>query len=355
MTIMRQITESFSRWLDRIAAVIVSAVGRMSFARSVRLVEEESGNLSVQPGNRGTTQPVESLQIANGRLVGTVPEGVAAALRGCRAELVLQPARFLFRPLELPARASEFLDGIVRNQIDRLTPWSQADASFGWSKPVPAGPDRIAVTVAATPRAQVLDFMRELTRLGVESITVSTIAPDASGGVAIKVLDEVAKPVLDPVRVRRALAAVLLLAAIAATTSIAAAAVIAANLDAEQQDVARRIAERRAAIRAGGTAAAPTALRKLEARKHQTPSSVIVIEALSQILPDHTYLTELRIEGDKVRVIGVTRDAPSLIRLIEESSHFTRATFFAPTTRQPSDPGERFNIEARIEPVFAVR
>ena len=110
------------------------------------------------------------------------------------------------------------------------------------------------------------------------------------------------------------------------------------------------------AIRAGrdGPQSA-TPLRALERRKYQSPSSVIVLEVLSQILPDHTYVTELRIEGDKLRVIGVTRDAPELIRLMERSPNFTRATFFAPTTRGPSDPGERFHIEAQIEPVFAYR
>jgi len=83
--------------------------------------------------------------------------------------------------------------------------------------------------------------------------------------------------------------------------------------------------------------------------------SVIVLEALSQILPDHTYVTELRIEGSKLRLIGITRDAPSLIGLIERSARFARASFFAPTTRSPSDSGERFHIEAVIQPLGSSR
>ena len=64
----------------------------------------------------------------------------------------------------------------------------------------------------------------------------------------------------------------------------------------------------------------------------------------------------LRVEGDKLQVVGITHDAP-LARFvsIQQSLQFTRATFFAPTTRSPNDPGERFHIEARIKPAFTVQ
>jgi general secretion pathway protein L len=359
MTVLRQIADALGRWIDSVAATLVAWLGWFASSRTVKLVEVGNGEFEVRSGKNGSSLAAERVTIVEGRIAGARSASLAATLRGSRAELILQSERFLFRPLELPARAAEFLDGVVRAQIDRLTPWSAAEAVFGWNEPRKAGPDRIAVTVAATARARVAPYVQAIAALGPQSITVSTaMPPTGSDATAIKVLEEQARGVLDVAFVRRMLLLVLVVAGLAAGVAIGADVVIGNSFDAQQQELARRIAGARAAARLSGDApldVATASLRAVERRKHEAPSSVMILETLSQILPDHTYVTELRVEGDKLRLIGLTRDAPSLIGLIEQSGRFTRATFFAPTTRAASDPGERFHIEAQIGQTFSPR
>jgi general secretion pathway protein L len=344
------ITRFIGGWLDETAAGLVAVMGRIAARPIVRLVEEEAGAFTI----RGANQKIRDharFAISTDRTI-PIPSAVQSALRGQHVELELDSERFLFRPLELPARAAEFLDGIVRAQIDRLTPWSADQAAFGESAPLDAGDGRVVVTVAATARSVLAPFIKALAAAGVRSIAV--FARQAEGD-CIAVWRQNLSGV-DVARVRRGLAMVLIASGLIAAGAFGAATSYGNDLQARQDELAQRIAKRRSAMLAARNAPADpqtVAEGELARRKNQTPSSLIVIEILSQILPDHTYVTELRIEGDRLRLVGFTRDAPSLIRLMEQSRHFARATFFAPTTRAPADPGERFNIEAQLLPVFS--
>jgi general secretion pathway protein L len=356
MNAFRQIREVTSRWIDAVTATLMALYGQLAARRTVRLVEREPGSFAFQSESGAPVLPKGTFRIEDGAVRPASP-ALTAALQGMRVEVLLDPGRFLFKSLELPKRAAEFLSGVVRSQIDRLTPWNPADSAFGWSAPAEAGPDRIAVTVAATGRALVEPFVRALADLGASSIVLTATPPGAAA--PVPVLEHNARNGHQHQRVRRVLALVLTVAVVGGVAAVAVDMVASRGIDAAQRDVARRIADRRAALlaaREGGISDPETAARRaLERRKAEAPFSVLVIETLSQALPDHTYVTELRIEGDQLRVVGVTRDAPSLIRLIEQTGRFTRATFFAPTTRAPAEPGERFHIEARIEPPLAPR
>src|SRR5690348_5275863 len=98
MTALRQAIDGFFRWIDCVAATIVAMAGWSASRRSVQLVEDERG-MFVFKGSSKTPAP-ERIALTDGP--PSVSEKGAALLRGSRAELVLRPDRFLFRPLELP-------------------------------------------------------------------------------------------------------------------------------------------------------------------------------------------------------------------------------------------------------------
>jgi general secretion pathway protein L len=355
MKLSTQIADAFSAWMDSVATTINSLFDRLGSQRRVQLIEEEDNTFTVRVlgDTAQSKRPETRVRIANESIVGKLPANLAAMLKGSRTELILLPSHFLFRPLELPKRATEYLEGIVRSQIDRLTPWSASEAAYSWTPPVDATNDRILLTIAATPRVKIAAYMRAVSGFGAASIAVATVAPDGDPKAApIKVFEQRARSAINVGRIRFILVALFLLCGISALVSTGVDAVMAYNLDSEQQALLRKISSLRAAMRGGTDRAGETALQALEKRKHAKPASVFVLEALTRVLPDNTYVTEFRVDGDKLQVVGITRDAPSLIQLIEQSPHFAHATFYAPTTRTPGEAGERFHIEARINPVF---
>ncbi len=122
--------------------------------------------------------------------------------------------------------------------------------------------------------------------------------------------------------------------------------------DARERELQDQTAERRAELTQQTGSALEQAVQSLQARKRATPSAVLVIEDLSKALPDDAHLTELRIENEKVQMVGLARDSAALIRLIEQSGQFSQATYFAPTVRTANGT-ETFHIEARPGPPFA--
>ncbi len=354
MNSYREFVEALSRWIDRVAATIAEGREILRTKRLYQLVERPDGAFVLQGSSQSEAldPSLAIVHIIGGHVDASVSAKLAEILRGAQVELVLQPHRFMFRLLELPRRASDFLEGIIREQIDRLTPWSAADAAFGWYPSTETANDRMSVTIAATARRLIAPFTSAIAGLGASTIVVSAALQQPQPEVAaIKIFEQKSGQAADQRRIRRFLVLLLVGAGALGAVSASASAVIGGMIETQRDDLTRRIAERRAAIQPGRDATSEAAL-DLQRHKHETPSSVIVIEALSRLLPDDTYLTELRILGDKMQIAGVTRDAPSLIRLIEQTSHFSHATFFAPTTRSPSEQGERFSIEAHIEPVY---
>jgi general secretion pathway protein L len=351
---------AFWQWLDHVAEAMIALITRfVTRQQSFTFIQDEHGRFAPLPSDQAVRTKLRDVAIAieNGRIATALPQPVETALHGARVELVMQSDRFVFKPLELPSRAADFLDGVVRSQIDRLTPWTVDQAAFGFSVPVDAGAGKIAVTVAATAKATLTPLVQAFTGAGARSIAISAGAPPAAPAAPpISVMEENIGRKLDVRVARRILLSVLAVALLVAAASGITAAIIDDGLQSRQDQLSQRITQRRsAALSAMNKPGDPktVAERALAQRKNAVPSTVIALEILSQIFSDTTYVTEMQIDADKLRLTGVTHDAPELIRLIERTQHFSHATFFAPITRSRTDPGDRFSIEARMEPDFA--
>lgn len=350
-----ELKEFFGEWIASVARAVNSMIRRFVPQRQIWFVEGDADTFTAKAAavKKGPALPDVSFRASNGRPNPALPADWTSALRGGRVDFLLKSDHVLFRSVDFPRRAVDFLDGMIRAQIDRLTPWAANDAVFGWSPPSDIANERIQLTLAATSKNKVQPLVQLTTNLGATSMAAFAEPPPGEGAPAKFKLYETSLQSADgrTVDVPRLLRITLLSAGLAAAASLAFAAYAASTLDVEQQQLSRRIAERRASLRLGQTGGG-SAQSLLAKRKQTTPSSVMVLEAISRVLPDGTYVTELRIEGDKVQVVGISQDAPSLIRLMEQSPQFSRATFFAPTTRAQNDPGERFHIELHVTPYF---
>jgi general secretion pathway protein L len=355
MSVLGEIAAALSMWIDTVARTVGAPLANVKPVRRIEVVEDEAGvfTMRLAPKTKikdGDLSPCR-IEFVDGSVSDSLSPEWAAAVRGGVVQLLLRPSRFVFRPLELPSRAAEFLDGIIRAQIDRLTPWNAAEAVFHWTRPHTLATERIAMTVVATGRAAVTSLALAFSDLGAAGVEISTAT---SEGDRVTVFDQRPGGQTGSSRMRLALVAVLLTTGLLAMLSIGAGGLIADSYDAQQQQIQRRIAERRAIMLRSQTGAGSSPLELVMRRKQTTPSSVMVIEALSALLPQHTYATEMRMEGDKLQIVGVTRDAPSLIQILEQSPHISSAGFFAPTTRAANEPGERFHIEAKLKPHFGL-
>jgi len=76
----------------------------------------------------------------------------------------------------------------------------------------------------------------------------------------------------------------------------------------------------------------------------QGPLLVGDLAALSRILPDGTWLSELHLEDGKFRLDGYSKNASALIAVIDRSDVFTNAQFSAPLVRNPNDGTDRFEL-----------
>jgi general secretion pathway protein L len=92
-------------------------------------------------------------------------------------------------------------------------------------------------------------------------------------------------------------------------------------------------------------------------RKYAFPGIVQVLDDITRILPDDTWLTQLEVHAMRgkdaqreVTLRGESANAGRLVSLLEDSQLFTQAAPRSPTTKIQPGPGEIFDVSAHLKP-----
>lgn len=341
------IRQTWRQFVDLVAQVVEYGLQVIAPGRGVRVEEIEGGRFTVQQEGQPAAAAIGHVEVGPQGVLISSGRDCVDALRNARVTLVFKADRFLSREMTLPAQARDFVDRILRAQIDRLTPWSPDQALFGHTSPQDAGDNRMTVGVVAADRRSLEPTIEALRGLKPKDLWICAAASARTGAPEVRLVQEALSHARGAA-LRSGLGALALGVIGVAVAASLYTSWAASSLDEELAAIQAQIAAQRADLRAiDPLAALEQALIK---RKVQGPVATLVVEDLSRLLPDDTWLTSLSIDGPKVQINGVSRDATALVRVLESSGAMSDTNFFAPTTRDAQESGEKFHIEATLRP-----
>ena len=144
---LSELKELFGVWIAAVTAAIHAIMARIVPRPRIELIEGDAGRFiaRVISARKGPALAPFAFELVQGRPPPALTEDWQAVLRGSRIDLIMRPDHVLFRAIDFPKQAADFLEGMVRAQIDRLTPWVASEALFGMTAPVPMSNERIAL------------------------------------------------------------------------------------------------------------------------------------------------------------------------------------------------------------------
>lgn len=265
------------------------------------------------------------------------------------ADLVLLlPARqVLVRKLTLPKVAMGRLREVLDLEVGADTPFEEGDVVWDYRLVNKTkGAASFDVELAFAERARVLRIAeRAQIELGVRLAGIDRMDQEGLVGSCFNLLPESERKPRLPVvsNLNRVVLAACFASILIATT--------AATLSQARQLTAAESAAQQLRARAGDVLETRAAFREVRAAldavmdaKDQWPAHVVIVDELSQILPDTTSLNELRIDAGRVDLIGQSAGAVDLIPLLERSSIFQNPRFASPVTSDDRSDKEKFQI-----------
>jgi general secretion pathway protein L len=263
--------------------------------------------------------------------------------RWTAVELRLRSDQTFHRTFVLPRASQDFLRPIIDNKLERLTPWPRDRVLYGYRIDDAAEqPGNLAVHFSATSNDIIAAPLRLLsasglvpTAIGVHDGPVETGLPiDFFGGRSGSPLPNSRRLVS-----RVALATLGFLA----ISSLATTAWAWMNLD-RLDTSTRELGKARLLLKRATAGKLADREAMLLSAKRPDSAIIVLIDAIASAIPQDTYLKELSLTPDKLRLAGLSANPSALVAKLEIRG-LSNARFTAATTRD-KDLKDHFEITA---------
>jgi general secretion pathway protein L len=337
----------WSWWTGELRAMLPQSVREVIAGRKQNLFVEPHGDtLHVRMGAAEDNR--EILRLPPGE-----PDAANANIpRDVREAILLLPSdKVLTKALQLPLAAEENLREVLAFEMDQHTPFRASKVYYDFVvTDRSSSKQTMTVEIVFSPRAAMDELVESVSRHG---IRVDIVTSRASDGAILRAVN-----LLPPERRRSrrktihrlnlALAATcVLLLAVAIMLPILQKNTAIRSLE-SQLEVAAAAAREGNNLR-GDLKKMADASRFLAAKKQSDVLIVQVIDEISRIFPDDTWISRLDILTTEIQLQGQSSSSSSLIAIIESSDLFENARFRSPVVQIASTNVDRFHVSADVK------
>jgi general secretion pathway protein L len=321
-------------------------------SRLLLLVEHFGMSLVCEIG--GERQP---LGLVNLNSAQTVQRALKAAPQGWAAHaanvvLCLPASRALRTSVSLPLAAERNLDQVVGFELERLVPFKRDESYYAHRVVARNKAARnLQLELTVIPRTEIDAITRSAQEVGLHTVGIEIAGETPQEPTAFIPLEGAGRPMAN-VRARMTIMALGGMATFLAIACIGAPFIWAQHT---REALLARVAEARREAEMSLNLqkqidAQVQDQRFLVDRRRLTPTVTELLDTITRLTPDDTWLTELRIAADEVRLSGASTSATALLGLVDQSPAFRNAAFRSSITQDSRLNRERFEISARIAP-----
>lgn len=348
----------FDWWIGELAALVPARLRRaVAGVERAVIFDIDGGDVTIRETVDDKVREVGRVALAN-----IDPATERAAIADCLGRLNpkgrlcglrLHDDRILRDTIEMPTAVEGNLRRIIGFQLDRHTPFKPEevfyDCRVAWRNPAL---DIIGVELIVAPRKPISDAIERARGWGVEPAMVTFAGDDPVPARSLNLLwpTETSADRRGIRVLNTTLAGVVaLLVAVAAYLPVERARLNAEDLRV-RVDRMRTEAHLAARLRMEFEAAVKQHDFIIDKKRNTVPATRILQE-LTRIMPDDTWVSKFRLKGTEVQVGGFAPSASSLIATIEKSPYFNAVQPISSVTRDRRSGQERFNLSFQTNQV----